>query len=136
MHYKINDESENNRFVIKMSGPFTLQSHAALLKELVSHPNWKKGLDLLVDGREVSLEYFEAEQIKIAATSVVHFGDFIGECRHAIICPDEGFTKVSMFTFFADEEVGWTSRLFSSDEYAEAVSWLDDNRPKRRATGL
>lgn len=124
MEYEIRDESEKNRFIIKLSGRLSMDDHSAMLKELVSHPHWKKGRKMLVDVRQVSAQGVGADEMVALAKTIGPFKDKLGPTRHAFVCSEGTYSLTSMFHYIVDDQVGWTSKLFTADEYEAALTWL------------
>lgn len=56
MGLEIFDESKGGRFILKASNRYSTEDHIEIMKQLVHHLHWRKGLDDQVDLRHVSLE--------------------------------------------------------------------------------
>ncbi|WDP91318.1 MAG: hypothetical protein HUN04_17090 [Desulfobacter sp.] len=126
MKYEIQDESKKyGRFLIKLSGPFSIDSQISMLRELVSHSNWRKGLNQVIDARELEFENYNINEIDSAALSVALLKKHFENSRHAIILSKEadGLMKSEMFNFLTGDKVGWVSRIFTEDEYENALTW-------------
>jgi len=125
MEFEIRDESEKGRFILKTFGNFSVPEHVVTIRELTSHPNWKKGMNLLVDHSKVSIEDFGVEEVPLMAESLAAANELFGCARHAIIVPRGGYFKATMVKFLADPKIRWTVKLFEDYEYDAAIVWLE-----------
>jgi hypothetical protein len=52
MEYRINFDERQQHFTIVLSGPFDCQGLEKCYQEILSHPNWQTGGDILWDVRQ------------------------------------------------------------------------------------
>ena len=125
MEFEIAFESEKNRFVIKTCGFYAVEDNISIIKQLELHPNWRKGLDVLVDHRQASFETARVDDIRHISEAMAVFEKKYGSRRCAIVAPSAGYSLVAFYKYDVDSKVDLVTKIFPSDEYDKALSWLD-----------
>ena len=125
MNYEIQDESKHGRFVIKLSGLFSIDSQKSMLQELIAHTNWKKGMNQVIDAQELEFDNYKINELELASLTVALLKEHFENSRHAIILSKDadGFMKSEMFKFLTADKVGWISKIFTAEEYENALTW-------------
>ena len=124
MRYEITFDKNESFVAIHTSGELNGEGHRLLLRELITHPKWKAGMDVLVDHRAASLATTTLHDIQLVSLSVKELKNYLGSGgRCAIILSDDAeFTKVAMWKVMTAPEVGFKIELFDSLE--DAKKWL------------
>lgn len=126
MRHEIHDESSRGWFGVTLYDNCTVEGHEAMIRDLVSHNNWYAGINMLIDLRQLDVDETSIDDMRAMAQTLRAAGPKLGPCRHAYICAAGAYSKAAMFHILVDEAVGWTSRLFTADQYEAAIAWLED----------
>ncbi len=108
MNHEIIDETNLGRFIIKRYGYLTYERSSIMLKDLLSHKNWRKGMSFLMDFRQASLEEFSIEQLKNLGILLSSLNNIIGDGRCAIVALPDQLGKVAMHNFNSESKLGLT----------------------------
>lgn len=126
MRYKI---SFNESFVtIFTYGELSVEGHQLFLRELVAHPKWKAGTNVLVDHRAASLANVTLNDMRLVSLLVKQLKGYLGSGgRCAIVLADnEEFTKAAIWKVMTAPEVGFEIEYFDSIENAK--TWLCEHK--------
>jgi hypothetical protein len=111
MEFEIFDESKKGRFVLKASDHYSTEDHIEIIKQLVHHPHWRKGLDVLVDLQHESLENaLVTDMIQISGIVAIIDKEY-GVRRCAIVVPLCGFSKAALYKYQVDPKVDMATRV-------------------------
>ncbi len=126
MRFEIIDETKNkDRFVLKTYDRYTVEDNILMLKQLTLHRHWRKGLDVLVDHRQVSFESVEVTDVSEISTVIVALDKQYGTRRCAIVTPLVGHGLVALYKYDVDSKVDMETKIFGPNDYEKAVSWLE-----------
>ena len=128
MHHEITFDKTETFVTIRTSGELTFEGHRLFLDELIAHPEWKPGTDVLVDHRAASLAAITLDDIKSISLLVKLSNEYIGSGgRCAIILSDNAeFTKVAMWKVITAQAVGFKIEYF--DSFEDGKKWLCEGR--------
>ena len=127
MKYTLTFEDAKNRFTLKTFGNLTMFGIQDMIKQLVSHQDWKKGRDLFIDHREASFEEISVEDIMLLSKMVTMLDETLGARRCSVISSDDGHMKNAMYKNTVDpDKADIVTRTFSALQYNEAIAWLDN----------
>ncbi|MEJ2219024.1 MAG: hypothetical protein P8099_20755, partial [Gemmatimonadota bacterium] len=84
MAYELEVDGEGRRARVVLTGPISVAEHIAWFRELVAHPAWFPGFDVLVDARGLvgPLRYPEATRVANVARRL---DEQLGAGRHALV---------------------------------------------------
>ncbi|MBN2715654.1 MAG: hypothetical protein JXX14_07345 [Deltaproteobacteria bacterium] len=134
MKYSIAFDSSWNRFTLTTFEAVSMKGVKQMLRDLLMHPSWKKGRDLLVDHRKASFSQISSEEMAFLADTVVALDEKLGARFCAVISPDDGITKHAMYKFDVDPRADLVTRVFMADEYDAALEWLGFRATHQRET--
>lgn len=123
MEYEIVFDIDSDLAIVRTSGVASLEGFAAYLRELVSDPRWRHGMDVLSDHTALEAGHLTAGDIE--ALVAVHFpyAHVIGPGLCAIVCGSAlKFGLARMFEAHASVQLPFRSRVFATRE--EAFAWL------------
>ncbi|HJW30896.1 MAG TPA: hypothetical protein VJ508_16795 [Saprospiraceae bacterium] len=124
MHSEITFEENESFVTIRTFGELSVEGHQHFLAELIMHPKWKAGMNVLVDDRAASLATLTLNDIQLISLLVRQLKDRLGSGgRCAIVLSDE-FTKVAMWKVLTASEVGFEIEFFDSIEAGK--KWLSE----------
>ncbi len=125
MRFEIIFEDTEPFVTIRTSGELSVEGHRHFLSELITHPKWKAGMNVLVDNRAASLAALTVYDLQLISVLVRQLKDDLGSGgRCAIVLSDE-FTKVAMWKVMTAPEVGFEIEFFDSLESAR--KWLSES---------
>ena len=127
MEFEIIDESGNGRFVTKTFGQFSTENMTLMLKQLVSHNHWKKGLDLLMDHRQLSLDEATVDEVSQLAKVIGALEKDFAAGRCAMVVPDKGPGIAAIFKYAIDLKSEMVIKMFEPAEYRNALNWLEND---------
>lgn len=125
MRYDIIFTPEKNRFTLKTYEYLTMTGIQEMIRELVTHKDWKKGRDLFIDHREASFEKISIEDIISLSNTVMLLDETLGAHRCSVISSDDGYLKNAMYQNKIDSNAKIVTRTFLPTEYDQAIAWLD-----------
>ncbi len=127
MKYEIFDESAKGKFRIITFGDLTIEGFSVMLKNLISHPCWNKGIKLLMDHRQSSWKNADVESLEKLADIIISIDKEYGAGRCAIVTPQkEGTAWSVMFKYVIEcsPTIGLKTKIFNENEYTDAQDWL------------
>lgn len=127
MRHEITFDKNESFVTIRTSGELNGEGHRLFLGELITHPKWKAGMDVLVDNRAASLATTTLHDIQLISLLVKLLKEYLGSggrCAIILSC-DAEFTKVAMWKVMTAPEVGFKIEFFDSLE--DAKKWLSEN---------
>ncbi len=124
MKYSIFFKTDHEYFVFKTSGKFSVEDHSRLLRELVSHTEWRKGMNLIADHSDAGFEGVSVDDIEEVCQSVIVADEKYGAGRCAVIIPPEGFSIAEIYKFRTELSLSMKIKIFQASEYDDALSWL------------
>lgn len=124
MLFKIIKPKNADLFIIKTSGEFSVNDHSVALKAFFLHPDWYSGVPLVMDNRDCCFESISLNDIDCVVTFVTMLEEKFGASRCAIVMPDSGISKASIYKFMAEMKNRPPElKVFTSIDYEEAVNW-------------
>lgn len=127
MRYEITFNEDKNRFTLKTFDYLTMQGIEEMVKELLTHNNWQKGRDLLIDHREASFAKISIEDIISLSNTIMALDKTLGSRKCSVISPEDGYLKNSMYESKIEPNVDTVTRTFLPSQYEDAISWLDSD---------
>ncbi len=124
MRYEISFNQNESFVTVRTSGKLDVQGHQLFLVELLTHSQWRAGMNVLVDHRAASLATITVDDMKMVSLLVRQLKDYLGSGgRCAIVLSDDAeFTKAAMWKIITTPEVDFEIEYFDSLE--EAKKWL------------
>ena len=123
MKHRIEAELPKGRLQVVTEGQGTPQGIIDFLNDVISHPQWKSGMSLLVDHRKLSLKNLDRLDTETVVDHFVNIRDRLGSGKCALVMNrdvDFGIARASemMVSNRTDMEI----QVFRSME--EAEKWL------------
>lgn len=123
MIHEISFEPEESYATIRASGDARAEGFAAYQRELFARPEWRPGLDVLIDFRELHGENLKAEDIRRIAEQSVAYQPQYGSGRSAVVVSESlAFGLVRMYGSLVESKAPRNLRVFHTLE--EARAWL------------
>lgn len=97
MDWEIDFETFAGLMVIKASGVVEVEGILEYVKAAVTHPEWRKGMPVLVDFRNIDTDGVEYPDIKRIAAILAPYASTIGDLRVAVVVSrpqDYGLIKI------------------------------------------
>ncbi len=122
MLYEITFDKNEPFVTIRTSGELNIEGHQLFLRDLIAHPKWRAGTNVLVDHRAASLSSVTMHDIEMISLLVKQLKDNLGSGGRCAIVVSEEFTKIAMWKVMTAPEVGFEIEFFDSIE--DARKWL------------
>jgi hypothetical protein len=108
---------------MKSSGEVTPSEFAGIFRDLVAHPQWKRGMNILSDYVEADGRKLTAEEVRAMSQGYAAMANELGPGRSALIVSESlqyGLTR--MWISWTEMKVEREVRVFTSMD--EARAWL------------
>jgi hypothetical protein len=124
MRHEITFDKNEPFVTIRTLGELSAEGHLLFLKELITRPEWRAGMNALVDHRAASLAAITPYDLQLISRWVKQLKDILGAGgRCAIVLSDDAeFTKVAMWKVMTEPDVGFKIEFF--DAVGDARKWL------------
>ena len=110
---------------IKTYGDGSPEGIIAFLEDLISHPEWQKGANVLLDHRELSIDSITVEGIERVAGFFVSIADQLGDGKLALVMNrDIDFGIARAWELVTATEVDMQIRVFKRID--DAKCWLQE----------
>ena len=123
MEHTITFDSNNGQFNIKTRGDGDVTSVVAFFKNIITHPEWKPGLNILMDHRELKIDTLEMAGIQSISRRFKKIGPKLGDGKLALVMKrDIDFGLARTWEILTAEAVDIAIEVFRSMD--EASRWL------------
>ena len=125
MQHMIQIGQDGTVVTVKTHGDGSPEGIIAFLEDLISHPEWKKGKNVLLDHRELSIDSITAEGIERVAGFFVSIADQLGDGKLALVMNrDIDFGIARAWELVTATEVDMHIRVFKRID--DAKRWLKE----------
>ncbi len=123
MQFSLEFESEGNYATARVWGPASLEEMRQLSEALIAQPSWRRGMALILDGREMETEHLSRSDIQAMAESTLDFNEAMGDGKGAIVVSgDLAFGLARMWNAYNEDRITTRNRVFRSMD--EAMCWI------------
>ncbi len=110
---------------IKSVGEMSPHGIADMLSSLVSSPQWKKGIPMLIDYRNGSRDHFTYNDISMIADIICSFDSKLGGGKGAFLVNDSSELWIArMYRFICTGRIQKTIKVFQ--DFESAAAWLSE----------
>jgi hypothetical protein len=104
-------------------GRFNVEDHLRMIEEIVGHPDWRPGTDVLFDHRALSFDGADLGLMYRASANHLHNDERIGSGKAAILMRSlSDYGRARQFELLTADRVSATLCVFLDP--AEALDWL------------
>lgn len=115
---------EKGYVVMTTSGKAEVAGFIQSNHDMVAHPEWKPGMNLLLDHRQLNSNELGSEEVRKLASSGFVFKGLTRETRIATVVETRlGFGLMRMWEAYVENESPTHHRIFETPE--EAAQWLE-----------
>jgi hypothetical protein len=125
MEFEILHEPDSNYFTLKVSGVYSYEENILALRQLIEHPCWQNGMNILYDLRQLSLEEIGPGNVRRVADIVKVLGGKFRPGRTALVADLVGRSKLAMYKYETSLSEDRDIQIFSPNDYGEAVNWVE-----------
>jgi len=130
LKYQITKESDVPYFFVSLSGPFELSDLERCYVEIISHPGWIPGFDIIWDARECTFEHLSGEDLNLIGYMTLRYKEKRGKGRAAWVVGREiDFAVSRMFGMFNEDRVVFDFRVFRTLDDAKDYFCRAGNPP-------
>ena len=130
MEHEIDLDPGGRWMRVTTHGQASVGGFKRFVDEVLSRADWRPGLDLLCDHRQLDFRPLSSEQVRIIAEASAAYDRAVGGGRLAIVSSSEvGFGIVRMWEQLTDPDLEVSVRVFTSIEAAEP--WLVEGQQGR-----
>ncbi len=113
-------------FRLVTHGSFSLECIREMLHELIAHPQWRPGRDLIADHRDLDFGLTSMTDLRIAARIHRRLDAHVGDGRIALLMGNTFSYSMGRFLqLISEAEVSAELKVF--DDPAKAESWIRDH---------
>lgn len=124
MQWTIEPGGERGWWRVTTTGRFSSEGHVQMVRDIVEHPSWVPGGDVLFDHRALELDETTFETMFRAAQTHRAFESAIGDGRAAIVMGGTAaFGNARQFELLLGDTTA--SRFNILLDEAEAIRWLE-----------
>jgi len=111
--------------IVRVSGTASLAGFDEFMATLLGHPQWKKGMNIIIDSRLLEISSVRTSFIHSAADIVKHNSFQLGSGRCAVVTETAaGFGMARMWQTLTKDEILLETKIFSAIE--EAYAWVSN----------
>lgn len=122
MEWKLNFR-DDEILEIRSSGIFSNDDLKKMIEQIVSNPKWKKGMNSIVDFRDVEIKGLKLNDIYKTKDIHAHFSDMVGSGKiAAILNTDLGYGLSRSYEVIANRHV--KSRMMTFRDYDNGMEWI------------
>jgi len=123
MHWTVELSAAGKHAVVTTSGTFDPADHLRMIEDIVSHPAWRPGTDVLFDHRGLSFDEADLRAMYQAGTNHLANDARIGGGKAAVLVRSvSDFGRGRQFELLTADRISATLRVFMDP--AEALDWL------------
>lgn len=120
MEYQVFKNEGQNYFTVVLSGQFDPYDLEKCYLELIHHPHWQVGGDILWDVRQCTSDHLDSPDIRAIAMILNKYREQRGRGRAAwLVSRDMDFGMSRMFEMMNENTVVFQFRVFRNQEEAE-----------------
>lgn len=124
MEFTLSIDKDKNLAIIKSSGTADVSEIILYQKKLVEHPDWKPGINILVDHTDLITTHLTFQQIQAISKSITAFAKELGDGRLALVVRTMmGYGLARMWQILTSELSNLNIKIFRSLEHAE--QWVE-----------
>lgn len=122
---KVEVNGDSSEFIIKTEGDGTVEGIVAFLKDIISHPEWKPGHNILLDHRDLRIDKITVADIEEVSKYFISIGNELGTGKIALIMKrDIDFGIARAWELATELDVDIKIRVFRKIE--DANNWLKE----------
>jgi len=126
MEHTITFDSSNRQFNIKTKGDGDVSGIIAFFKDIIAHPQWKPGLKILLDHRNLKTDSLKMDGIQSISQFFKQSGPKFGDGKMALVMErDIDFGLARTWEILTADDVDIAIEVFRS--MGEASKWLARN---------
>jgi hypothetical protein len=130
MHHEIHIDTALRRARVKTWGKASVEGFRHTVTAMVSHPDWKADMDVLVDHTRLEVADMDSESIWQLSKMAQELDRLTGRGWCAIVADKTlTFGLARMFQEMTESQIGQTLRIFETHD--EANAWLDHRQNGR-----
>jgi hypothetical protein len=127
VEHKIKIELDKKQFQVKTNGEGTADGINAFLTDIISHPKWTPGMDILLDHRKLNIDNLKIKNIDKVSDYFVKISKQLGDGRIALVMNrDVDFGIARAWELVTESNTDMHIHVFRSLEKAEA--WLNNGQ--------
>ena len=125
MKHELFFDENRHCFIVRTHGDASVKGFDALVKSIVSHPQWQAGMNVLLDHRDLEQSHLKASDIQKIARVVGNYRKEYGDGRSAfVLSKSVDFGLARMWQGYSEDRVDFESKAFYNMD--EAIQWLLD----------
>lgn len=134
MKYELSFDDVLPLVIVRVSGNASLAGFDSFMANLLGHPKWKRGMNVIIDSRLLEISSVRTPFIHSASDVVKHNSFQLGSGRCAVVTATAaGFGMARMWQTLTKDEVLLETKIFSSMEEAQAWASSSDCAEDRSA---
>ena len=120
MDFNITKDNELPYYQIELSGQFDLQDLERCYREMINHPNWVSGLNILWDARECDVDHLQSDDLEDIGKMTTKYRGQRGAGSAAwVVSRDIDFGIARMFEMLNKSKVIFTFCVFNTISEAQ-----------------
>ena len=124
MHHEITFNQDCNYILIRTYGLTTLEGVLAFIRDLIDHPQFKPGRNIVQDHREVQASALSSDDIRSIASFTQQHREELGNGKCALVMrATADFGMARMWESYADGHISLITRTFLS--FSDAEQWIN-----------
>lgn len=124
MDFSLVVDKEKKLAIIKSSGTAIVGEITLYQKKLVEHPDWKPGINILVDHTDLITTNLTFQEIQAISKSIAAFAKELGDGRLALVVRTMmGYGLARMWQILTSELSNLNIKIFRSLEHAK--QWVE-----------
>jgi hypothetical protein len=109
--------------IVTTSGTFSAADHLRMVEDILGHPGWRPGTDVLFDHRGLSFDEADLRAMYQAGSNHLANDERIGGGKAAVLVRSvSDFGRGRQFELLTADRISATLRIFM--DRAEALDWL------------
>lgn len=127
MQHEISFDPDLPYVCLKSTGVITPSEFTNVFRDLVAHPQWKKGMNVLSDYMEADGRKLTAEEVRGMSEGYAAMADAMGSGRSALVVSESlQYGLARMWISWTEMKVQREVRVFTSMD--EARAWLTSEK--------
>jgi hypothetical protein len=123
MHWTVEFPEGDDYAIVTTSGTFTAADHLRMIEDIVSHPGWRSGTNVLFDDRALDFSEADLRTMYEAGANHLRNDERIGSGKAAILMRSvSDYGRGRQFELLTADRVSATMAVFLDE--AEAREWL------------
>jgi hypothetical protein len=125
MKHKLVANTSDMLFIVTTEGDGDVEGIISFLKDIISHPEWKPGFNILLDHQALEIDTIKSDGISKISSYFKSISSKLGSGKIALVMKrdiDFGITRI--WEMITEPDVDIKIRVFRGLEKAKA--WLDE----------